>query len=297
MELEGRNFAPGRAQAFGIDYRPMTADPLVFLITGCSSGIGRATAAAAAAAGHRVFATGRRPESLAELGPGIEALPLDVTDGDAIHRVVSDVVARAGRIDVLVNNAGYGQMGTVEDIPLERWRAEFDVNVFGLIAVTQAVLPHMRARRAGRVINIGSIAGRIAYPFGGAYCASKFAVEAISDALRLEVERFGVRVVLIEPGPIHTRFGERVETEVEPLAHDSGSAYHAWYEKAYARFRRESRVGALPPEAVARVVLGAATARRPRARYLITWPAKLFAFAKRIVPDAILDAGMRSKFR
>jgi len=275
----------------------MGSNPLVFLITGCSSGIGRATAAAAAAAGHRVFATARRTESLGDMGPRIEALPLDVTDEASIESAVSQAIARAGRIDVLVNNAGYGQMGTVEDIPIARWRAEFDVNVFGLIAVTQAVLPHMRARRTGRVVNIGSIAGRIAYPFGGAYCASKYAVEAISDALRLEVERFGIRVVLIEPGPVHTRFGERVETEVEPLAHDAGSAYHAWYEKAYARFRRESRVGALPPDAVARAVLRAATSRQPRARYLVTWPAKLFAFAKRIVPDAILDAGMRSKFR
>jgi len=275
----------------------MASSPLVFLITGCSSGIGRATAVEAAAAGHRVFATGRRPESLGDLGPGIEILPLDVTDDAGIHRVVSDVIARAGQIDVLVNNAGYGQMGTVEDVALARWRAEFDVNVFGLIAVTQAVLPHMRARRAGRVINIGSIAGRIAYPFGGAYCASKYAVEAISDALRLEVERFGIRVVLVEPGPIRTRFGDRVETEVDSLAHDPGSPYHAWYEKAFERFRRETRVGSLPPEAVAGVVLRAAAARRPRARYLVTWPAKLFAFAKRIVPDAILDAGMRSKFR
>lgn len=275
----------------------MTDAPLVFLVTGCSSGIGRATALAAAAAGHRVFATARRLESIADLGSGIEPLALDVTDGEAIGRAVSEIVSRAGRIDVLVNNAGYGQMGTVEDITLARWRAEFDVNVFGLIAVTQAVLPRMRARRFGRVIHIGSIAGRIAYPFGAAYCASKFAVEAISDALRLEVERFGIRVVLIEPGPIHTHFGERVEREVEPLSRAEASPYHAWYEKAYARFRRESRVGALPAEAVARVVLRAATARRPRARYLVTWPAKLFAFVKRFLPDALMDAGMRAKFR
>ncbi|HKB71384.1 MAG TPA: SDR family oxidoreductase [Thermoanaerobaculia bacterium] len=269
----------------------------VFFITGCSSGIGRATAIAAAEAGHRVFATARRPESIADLGRGIETLALDVTDSRAIHRAVSDAIARAGRIDVLVNNAGFGQMGTVEDIAVARWRAEFDVNVFGTIEVTQAVLPHMRARRSGRVVNIGSIAGRIAYPFGAAYCASKYALEAISDALRLEVERFGIRVVLVEPGPIRTRFGERVEHEVEPIAADTESPYHSWYVKAFERFRRETRIGSLPPEAVARVVLKAAGRRRPRARYLVTWPAKLFAFAKRIVPDAVMDAGMRSKFR
>ena len=275
----------------------MADRPLVFLITGCSSGIGRATAIAAAEAGHRVFATARRPESITDLGHGIETLALDVTDSDAIYRAVSDVVSRAGGIDVLVNNAGYGQMGTVEDIALARWRAEFEVNVFGLIAVTQAVLPHMRARRTGRIVNMGSIAGRIAYPFGAAYCASKFALEAISDALRLEVERFGVRVVLVEPGPIRTQFGERVEREVDPLAHDEESPYHSWYAKAFERFRRETRIGSLPPEAVARVVVRAATRRRPAARYLVTWPAKLFAFAKRIVPDFLMDIGMRAKFR
>ena len=275
----------------------MPAAPKVFFITGCSSGIGRATAIAAADAGHRVFATARRPEAIADLGRGIETLPLDVTDSAAIHRAVGEAIARAGRIDVLVNNAGFGQMGTVEDIAIARWRAEFDVNVFGLIEVTQAVLPHMRARRSGCVVNIGSIAGRIAYPFGAAYCASKYAVEAISDALRLEVERFGIRVVLVEPGPIRTRFGDRVEHEVEPIAHDTESPYHAWYVKAFERFHRETRVGSLPPEAVARVVVDVAARRRPRARYLVTWPAKLFAFVKRVVPDALLDAGMRSKFR
>jgi NAD(P)-dependent dehydrogenase (short-subunit alcohol dehydrogenase family) len=268
----------------------------VFFVTGASSGIGRAIAEAAAAEGHRVLATSRRPESMEPVA-GAEMLALDVTDPASIARAVDQATANSGRIDVLVNNAGYGQMGTVEDIPMAKWRAEYDVNVFGLIETTKAVLPVMRQQRSGYVVNIGSIAGRIAYPFGGAYCSSKFAIEAITDALRLEVEPFGIRVVLIEPGAIRTRFNDRVEREVDPLVRDTASPYHARYERAFVRFRKESSTGALPPEAVARVVLRAVGKRKPRARYLVTAPAKIFAFAKRFVPDAMMDVAMRAKFR
>jgi NAD(P)-dependent dehydrogenase (short-subunit alcohol dehydrogenase family) len=272
---------------------------LVFLVTGSSSGIGRAIVREAAAAGHRVFASARHPEDLAELSrPGIlDSIALDVTDASSVSRALDTVRDRAGRLDVLVNNAGWGQMGAVEDVSIERWRAEFEVNVFGLLRVTQAALPLMRGGGGGSIVNIGSIAGRISYPFGGAYCASKFAVEAISDALRLEVERFGIRVVLIEPGPIESRFAERAEAEVQPLAADASSPYRDLYETAYERFRLETKAGALPPEAVARIVLKAAASRRPRARYLVTRPAKVFALAKRLLPDAVIDAGMRLKFR
>jgi len=196
---------------------------LVFLVTGSSSGIGRAIAREAAAVGHRVFASARNPEDLAELSrPGVlEPIALDVTDAPSVTRALDTVRDRAGRLDVLVNNAGWGQMGAVEDVSIERWRALFEVNVFGLLRVTQAALPLMRSGGGGSIVNIGSIAGRISYPFGGAYCASKFAVEAISDALRLEVERFGIRVVLIEPGPIESRFAQRAEAEVQSLAADA----------------------------------------------------------------------------
>ena len=274
------------------------AAPLVFLVTGSSSGIGRAIAVEAARAGHRVFASARRPEAIEGLrSERLTPLALDVVDGSSVTRAVEEVVEAAGRIDVLVNNAGWGQMGTVEDIPMERWKAEFDVNVFGLVRVTQAALPHMREKGRGWIVNIGSIAGRLSYPFGGAYCASKYAVEAISDALRLEVERFGIRVVLIEPGPIESKFADRAEAEVDSLAHDASSAYADLYETAYSRFRRETKAGSLPAEAVAAIVLRAVASRRPRARYLVTRPAKLFALGKRLLPDRVLDAGMRAKFR
>jgi NAD(P)-dependent dehydrogenase (short-subunit alcohol dehydrogenase family) len=277
----------------------MAQGPLVFLVTGCSSGIGRATAEMAASRGHRVFATARDPESIDGLraAGAVETLRLDVTRPDEIRGAIAKIEKEAGRLDVVVNNAGYAQMGPVEDISLERWRAEFDANFFGTIAVTQAALPLMRRRHSGTIVNIGSVAGRIAYPFGGAYCSSKHALEALSDALRLEVERFGIRVVLIEPGPILTRFGERVEREVNEMARNPDSPYHDVYDAAFTRFRKESRNGAAPPEAVARAVLKAAEAKRPSARYAVTAFAKVFLFARRLVPDALMDAVMRAKFR
>jgi len=274
----------------------MSRQPLVFLITGCSSGIGRAIAAAAAGAGNRVFATARKPESLAELS-GVEPLALDVTDPASIRKATEETLSRAGRIDVLVNNAGYGQMGTVEDLPVAKWREEFDVNVFGTVEMTQAVLPVMRRQRSGTVVMIGSIGGRISYPFGGAYCASKFALEAIADALRLEVRPFGIRVVLLEPGPIHTRFAETAENRAEPFAADPRSPYHAAYTGAFDLFRKETTAGALPPEAVAREVLRAVRSGNPPARILVTAPAKIGALAKRLLPDRLMDFGMRQKFR
>jgi NAD(P)-dependent dehydrogenase (short-subunit alcohol dehydrogenase family) len=274
----------------------MARQPLVFLITGCSSGIGRAIASAAAGAGNRVFATARKPESLGELA-GVEALALDVTNPASIRKATEEALSRAGRIDVLVNNAGYGQMGTVEDLPVAKWREEFDVNVFGTVEMTQAVLPVMRRQGSGTVVMMGSIGGRISYPFGGAYCASKFALEAISDSLRLEVRPFGIRVVLLEPGPIDTRFAETAENRAEPFAADPRSPYHLAYANAFDLFHRETTAGALPPEAVAREVLRAVRTRNPPARILVTTPAKIGALAKRLLPDRLLDAGMRWKFR
>jgi NAD(P)-dependent dehydrogenase (short-subunit alcohol dehydrogenase family) len=279
--------------------RRVRAAKKVFLVTGSSSGIGRAIVETAARSGHRVFATARNPAALSGIAREgvLEPLALDVTSSEQIHQAVESAVSRAGRIDVLVNNAGFGQMGAVEDIPLERWRAEFDVNFFGLIEMTRAVLPTMRRQGGGCVVNIGSIAGKIAYPFGGPYCASKFALEALSDALRLEVERFGIRVVLVDPGPITTRFGDRVREETAAITADPRSAYHDLYASAHERFRKESALSERPPEAVARIVLRAAASRRPRARYMVTPMARIFALAKRFCPDFVLDAVMRRKFR
>src|SRR5512134_883364 len=182
----------------------------VILVTGCSTGIGRATALEAAARGHRVFASARRPESVAGLAAkGITPVALDVTAPASIAEAVGEVLRSESRIDALVNNAGYGQYGAVEDVSPEEWRAQFEVNVFGALAVLRAVLPAMGRARGGTIVNVSSVAGRVAVPFAGAYSASKHALEAISDALRVELSPWGIRVVLVEPGPISTRFGDR----------------------------------------------------------------------------------------
>src|SRR5919109_1226527 len=179
------------------------------LITGCSSGIGRASAERLAARGWKVFATARRPESIADLGERrCETLALDVTDEESMRAAVEAVERTEGAVGVLVNNAGYSQSGAIETVPMERIRAQFETNVFGLIRICQLVLPGMRRQGWGRIVNVSSMGGRLTFPAGGAYHATKHAVEAISDALRFEVRGFGVEVVLIEPGLIVMNFGQ-----------------------------------------------------------------------------------------
>ncbi len=179
------------------------------LITGCSSGIGRATAEHLASAGWTVYATARRPESIEDLAErGCRTLALDVTDEDSMRAAVAAVEEAEGAVGVLVNNAGYSQSGAVETLSLERLRAQFETNVFGLVRMCQLVLRGMRRQGWGRIVNVSSMGGRLTFPGGGAYHATKHAVEALSDALRFEVRGFGVDVVVIEPGLITTRFGE-----------------------------------------------------------------------------------------
>ncbi len=270
----------------------------VILITGSSSGIGRASAVEAAARGHRVFASARRPENLADVArPGsIEPLPLDVTDEASVERAVAEVLRRAGRLDALVNNAGYGQYGAAEDVRLADWRRQYEVNVFGAVAAIQAALPAMRKAGRGTIVNVSSVAGKIAIPFAAPYCSSKHALEAISDALRIEVAPFGIRVVVVEPGPIATRFGDRARSEVAPLLSKSGP-YKDFYVEAEKAMDSDFRRGQLPPEAVARVILDAIEARRPKIRYSVTVMAKLGIPAKRFLPDRLLDRAMRGRLK
>jgi NAD(P)-dependent dehydrogenase (short-subunit alcohol dehydrogenase family) len=269
----------------------------VILVTGCSSGIGRATAVALAARGHRVFASARNRNDLAELERGdLAALALDVTEPATIHAAVGAVLSRAGRIDVLVNNAGYAQYGAAEEVTLDEWRAQFDVNVFGTLAVTQAVLPAMRKQRSGTIVNISSVAGKLGIPFAAPYCASKHALEAISDALRVEIAPFGIRVVLIEPGPIESRFNDRARSGVAPLLSRPGP-YRELYTRAERAMEVDFQRGKLPSEAVARVVANAIEAQRPKTRYAVGALAKAFIVLKRIVPDRMLDRSMRRTLR
>jgi NAD(P)-dependent dehydrogenase (short-subunit alcohol dehydrogenase family) len=183
----------------------------VILVTGCSSGIGRAAALEAARRGHRVFASARNVADVAEIArpPSIEAVELDVAGPGSIAAAVKRVADAAGRIDALVNAAGYAHYGAVEEVSAEEWRAQFEVNFFGAVDLTRAVLPRMREARRGTVVMVSSVGGRVVVPFAAPYCASKHALEAVADSLRVEAAPFGIRVVVVQPGPVETRFADK----------------------------------------------------------------------------------------
>jgi NAD(P)-dependent dehydrogenase (short-subunit alcohol dehydrogenase family) len=273
------------------------------LITGCSSGIGRATAERLAERGWKVYATARDPGSIDDLaGRGCETLALDVTDEQSMRTAVSAVEAAEGAVGALVNNAGYSQSGAVETVPLERLRAQFETNVFGLVRMCQLVLPAMRRRRGGRIVNVSSMGGRLTFPGGGAYHATKHAVEAISDALRFELRGFGIDVVLIEPGLIRTRFGETAVGSIDAAAGtDRDDDPYATFNAAVGAATAGAYEGPLArlgggPETVARTIERALSAPRPRTRYPVTPSARLILLQRRMLPDRAWDAFLRTQF-
>lgn len=266
-------------------------------MTGCSTGIGRATALEAAERGHQVFASARRREDVSDLAAkGIATLALDVTDPGSIGEAVQEVLRSAERIDALVNNAGYGQYGAIEDVSPDEWRAQFEVNVFGAIAVLRAVLPAMRAARSGTVVNVSSLAGKVTIPFAGAYCASKHALEAISDALRVELSPWGIRVVLVEPGPITTRFGDRARQATARILAVPGP-YSRFYDNAERASTKEFQMGKRAPEAVARAIVDAIESKHPKTRYRIAPLARIMVPLKGLVSDRFLDRRMKRMLR
>lgn len=274
-------------------------DPV--LITGCSSGIGRASADLLVKAGHTVYATARRTETLAELeAAGARVLALDVTSEDSMAAAVEHLEAEHGRVGTLINNAGYGEYGTIEEADLDRVRKMFETNVFGLARLTQLVLPGMRRAHRGRVINIGSMGGRMTFPVGGYYHATKYAVEAISDALRNEVRRFGIDVVLIEPGMTRTGFEDNVHSSV---ANGSGTQADSPYAALLASNAANTSGGysnplmATGPESVARVVLKALESEHPRSRYLLTPAAKAMVTARTLGGDRVWDTLVKQQFK
>jgi NAD(P)-dependent dehydrogenase (short-subunit alcohol dehydrogenase family) len=255
------------------------------LVTGASTGIGRACAVHLAGLGFHVLAGVRDP---ADAPDGLEPVRLDVTSEADIATAAERV---GGELHVLVNNAGIAVSGPIEVVPMEEWRRQIEVNLLGQVAVTRALLPAiLRAR--GRIINMSSIGGRVASPLFGPYSASKFALEAVTDALRREVAAHGVRVVSIEPGGIATPIWDKGLAEGRRIASGmSGEAARRYAKLVPAVTREAERLGreGLPPEAVAEVVGRAVTARRPRARYVIGREAKIQAVAARLLPDRVLD--------
>ena len=269
------------------------------LITGCSTGIGRATAEHLASRGWNVYATARKPESIADLAKrGCKTLALDVCDEASMRAAVETVERAEGAVGVLINNAGYGLEGAFEEVPMTDIRRQFETNVFGLIAMTKLVLPAMRRQRWGRIVNLSSMGGKLTFPGGAYYHATKHAVEALSDALRFEVKGFGVDVIVIQPGPIKTRFGD---TAVGNIATTKDSPYAAFNVVLEKQIREAYEGGpmarfAAPPEAVAEVIEKAITATNPKSRYKVTLAARVLMGLKSVLPDRAFDAFLRTQF-
>jgi NAD(P)-dependent dehydrogenase (short-subunit alcohol dehydrogenase family) len=267
----------------------------VVLITGASSGIGEATALRLKAAGHVVYAAARRVERMAGLAEkGIHVLKMDVTDEASMAAGVQQILAEQGRIDALVNNAGYGSFGALEDTPLSEARYQFEVNVFGLARLTQLVLPAMRQQRWGRIVNVSSIAGKIYEPLGGWYHATKHALEGLSDSLRMEVEGFGIGVVIIEPGGIATEWGG---IAAENLMKVSGNTAYRDQAQRGAKLLGMGEKQASPPEVIAKIIEKGITARRPKTRYHAGAASTTSLFLRWLLPDRCFDRMMRFVLR
>lgn len=262
------------------------------LITGCSTGIGRCLALGLQTRGYRVFASVRQEKDVASLrAAGLECLTLDLRSPDSIHDAVEEVLARTGgKLYALINNGAYGQPGAVEDLSREALRLQFETNVFGTQELTNHVLPAMRRQGEGRVIQISSLLGIVTLAYRGAYNASKFALEALSDTLRLELRGTNIHVVLIEPGPITSKFRDNAYHAYKAHIDKARSAHRAYYDRV------EKRLGGtkplpftLPPEAVLEKTIRALEAPRPGLRYPVTFPSHLFTWLRRLLPGRSLD--------
>ena len=268
------------------------------LITGCSTGIGRATAERLADDGWNVHATARRLDAIEELGKrGCKTGELDVTDERSMKTAV-DEVEKDGPIGALINNAGYSQSGAIETIPMESVRRQFETNVFGLMRMCQLVLPGMRGAGSGRIVNLSSMGGKLTFPGGGVYHATKHAVEALSDALRFEVNEFGIEVVIIEPGLIITEFGETANASIGAVE-DHGP--YAKFNEDVGRVTANAYTGPMArfgagPDAVAKKIAKALTSRRPSTRYKVTPSAGAMMGMRSLMTDRMWDRFVRSQY-
>lgn len=272
-------------------------DTKVALVTGASSGIGEETARLLAGDGFTVYAVARRLEPMRKLAElGVRIFAMDVTDDAAVTAAVEKIIAETGRIDVLVNNAGYGSYGSVEEVPLDEARRQFEVNVFGLARLIQLVLPQMRAQRSGRIINISSIGGKTYEPLGGWYHATKFAVEGLSDSLRIELRPFGIDVVLVEPGPILSEWNAIARENMVKTS--AGGAYAGQTASMTRVLENVDASGrSSKPVVVARKIVKAATASRPSARYPVGQGAGTIMRARKMLPDRAFDVIITRVFR
>jgi NAD(P)-dependent dehydrogenase (short-subunit alcohol dehydrogenase family) len=266
------------------------------LITGCSTGIGRATAQHLANGGWTVYATARRVESLSGLD-GCRTLALDVTDEASMQAAVDTVIGEHGAVGVLINNAGYSQSGAVESVPMDEVRRQFETNVFGLTRMCQLVLPGMREQRWGKIVNISSMGANFVFPGGGFYHATKYAVDALSDALRFEVRGFGVDVIIVQPGLIKTEFGNAAVGGV-PAGDGPYAKFNAAVGESTQGVYESGPLGKLGggPEAVAKAIEKAITARRPKARYRVTPSAHILIRQRSLMTDRMWDTMMRTQF-
>jgi NAD(P)-dependent dehydrogenase (short-subunit alcohol dehydrogenase family) len=274
------------------------------LITGATDGLGKAAALLLAARGYRVFAAGRSAEKRAQLDAlakekklPIETLEMDVCDDASVQKAVALVYQKSATIDVLINNAGLAYVATVEDMAMEDWRRQFETNFFGVIRVTQAVLPKMRERRHGRILMISSVSGLVTPPTQAAYSASKHALEGLSNALRHELYPFGVETVLIEPGYIVTNIQQTAVEAAQPyLDKIKKGPYARVYASAWEGAKSSRAKSKTTPEDCARIILKAIEARKPRARYGVTSLATMLKWAKRLLPDSAIDAMIRRRY-
>jgi NAD(P)-dependent dehydrogenase (short-subunit alcohol dehydrogenase family) len=278
-----------------IKLKQMKTAKKVILITGASAGMGKDFAKELLKDGHIVYGAARRTDKMEDIHQlGVKVLPLDVTDDASMVNTIDKIVKAEGRIDVLVNNAGYGSYGAIEDVPLSDARQQIDVNVFGAARMAQLVIPHMRTQKFGRIINITSIGGKLATPLGGWYHASKFALEGLSDSLRNEVAQFGIDVVVIEPGGIKS---EWVDIAMDNLNKISGSgAYSAMVERS-GQITKKTKANESEPGVITALVRKAIEAKKPKTRYHGGYLASVLLFLRKVLPDRTFDAILMSQLK
>ncbi len=275
----------------------------IVLITGCSTGIGRVTTDMLLDRGHTVYATARRPESIQQLtdelshfGDRARIRRLDVNDSESAQAVVNEIRDEWGRIDALVNNAAYGQSGAVEELTPDEIRKQFETNIVGLLELTQRVLAAMRQSGSGRIINVSSVVAHVSLPMTGAYNASKAALNALSNSMRMELRGTGIHVILIEPGAIRSAFRENSVATVTEKAADPNSPYHKHYEAWNRKWRHQLGQKGAPPEKVARAITRAVECTKPKTRYRVTASAKLAPIAQALLSDRLIDRIILRRF-